>query len=167
MSDTIQSLPPSQQKCLLLSFCVFFAFLQPRTWLPTISISHLSIAPEGADALSQTQQDTNFACSQQNWRHSRLAPCHLMLGEQIRATPAHPASTPALLSLCLKDVPVQLRLASLSTQLGAGMIYRYWQLLYKIKYWYYAKDIISRCQKANSSSVPHWVSLLVCFDLSF
>lgn len=50
----------------LFNFLHLFAFLQPRTWLPTISISHLSIAPEGADALSQTQQDTNFTCSQQN-----------------------------------------------------------------------------------------------------
>ena len=94
----------------------------PLTWPHAVSISHISVAPEGADALSRTQQDASFTYCQHNSWHSRPALCHLMPREQIRATSPHPAGTPALLHLSPlpagDEVPIQLCPARLNTWLA-------------------------------------------------
>lgn len=91
----------------------------PVTWPHTVSISHFSVPQQEADALSQKQQDANFAYCQYNCWHSGSALCHLMPGEKIRATSPHPAGTPALLHLSSlpagEEVPIQLCLAPLNT----------------------------------------------------
>lgn len=103
-----------------LSLHVFLS-VPPLTWPHAVSISHLSVAHEGADALSRAQRDANFAYCQHNSWHSGPALCHLMPGEQIRATSPHPAGTPAFLQLSRlpagEEVPIQLCPAPLNTRL--------------------------------------------------